>query len=62
MWELPADGYQVESVTTVPDTISIAGTDEALETLKQNDNTHLDWRLRTLILPERLLILKRKSV
>ena len=36
---VPADGYQVESVTTVPDTISIAGTDEALETLKQNDNT-----------------------
>ena len=36
---VPADGYQVESVTTVPDTVSIAGTDEALETLKQNDNT-----------------------
>ena len=35
----PADGYQVESVTTVPDTVSVAGTDEALETLKQNDNT-----------------------
>ena len=35
----PAEGYQVESVTTVPDTISIAGTDEALDTLKQNDNT-----------------------
>lgn len=32
---VPADGYQVESVTTVPDTVSIAGTDEALETLKQ---------------------------
>ena len=36
---VPADGYQVESVTTVPDTVSIAGTDEALQTLKQNDNT-----------------------
>ena len=36
---LPADGYQVESVTTVPDTVSVAGTDEALETLKQNENT-----------------------
>lgn len=35
----PADGYQVESVTTVPDTVSVAGTDEALETLKQNENT-----------------------
>ena len=36
---VPADGYQVESVTTVPDTVSVAGTDEALETLKQNENT-----------------------
>ncbi len=36
---VPAEGYQVESVTTVPDTVSIAGTDEALDTLKQNDNT-----------------------
>jgi len=36
---VPADGYQVESVTTVPDTISVAGTDEALDNLKQNDNT-----------------------
>ena len=35
---VPAEGYQVESVTTVPDTVSIAGTDEALDTLKQNDN------------------------
>ena len=33
------EGWLVESVTTVPDTVSIAGTDEALETLKQNDNT-----------------------
>lgn len=35
----PADGYQVDSVTTVPDTISLAGTEQALETLRQNDNT-----------------------
>lgn len=34
-----ADGYQVDSVTTVPDTISIAGTDEALENLRLEDNT-----------------------
>lgn len=34
-----ADGYQVDSVTTVPDTISIAGTDEALEKLRLEDNT-----------------------
>ena len=35
----PAEGYQVDSVTTVPDTISIAGTDAALALLKQDDNT-----------------------
>ena len=34
-----AEGYQVDSVTTVPDTISIAGTDEALEQLRLEDNT-----------------------
>ena len=58
---MPADGYQVESVTTVPDTVSIAGTDEALETLKQNDNTI--WIGGTDIdIQERQLILRRKSV
>ena len=36
---LPAKGYQVESVTTVPDTISLAGTEEALENLRNDDNT-----------------------
>lgn len=35
----PAAGYQVETVTTVPDTISVAGSTEGLETLTQNDNT-----------------------
>lgn len=35
----PADGYYVDSVTTVPDTISLAGTDEALDSLRQDDNT-----------------------
>ena len=35
----PAAGYRVDSVTTVPDTISLAGTEQALETLRQNDNT-----------------------
>lgn len=34
-----AEGYQVDSVTTVPDTISVAGTDEALEKLRLEDNT-----------------------
>ena len=35
----PAAGYQVGTVTTVPDTISVAGSTEGLETLTQNDNT-----------------------
>ena len=34
----PADGYQVGSVKTVPDTISVAGSTEGLESLAQNDN------------------------
>lgn len=34
----PADGYQVGSVKTVPDTISVAGSTEGLETLAGNDN------------------------
>ena len=35
----PASGYQVGTVTTVQDTISVAGSTEGLETLTQNDNT-----------------------
>ena len=35
----PASGYQVGTVTTVPDTISVAGSTKGLETLTQNDNT-----------------------
>ena len=35
----PASGYQVGTVTTVPDTISVAGSTDGLETLTQNDNT-----------------------
>ena len=34
----PAGGYQVESVKTVPDTISVAGNTEGLESLSENDN------------------------
>lgn len=34
----PADGYQVGSVKTVPDTISVAGSTEGLESLAGNDN------------------------
>ncbi|MDO5134848.1 MAG: CdaR family protein [Eubacteriales bacterium] len=34
----PAAGYQVDSVKTVPDTISLAGTDEALENLRLEEN------------------------
>jgi len=35
----PGKGYQVERVTTVPDTISVAGTEEALALLREDDNT-----------------------
>lgn len=35
----PADGYQVGSVTVIPSTISVAGTDEALAKLAQDRNT-----------------------
>lgn len=34
----PADGYEVGSVKTVPDTISVAGSTEGLETLTENNN------------------------
>ncbi len=34
----PADGYQVELVSTVPETISLAGTDGALESLRSDNN------------------------
>lgn len=34
----PAEGYQVESVVTVPDVISIAGSDEALGNLEEDNN------------------------
>ena len=34
----PADGYQVGAVRTVPDTISVAGSTEGLESLADNNN------------------------
>ena len=34
----PADGYEVASVKTVPDTISVAGSTEGLESLAENNN------------------------
>ena len=34
-----ADGYQVDDIKLVPDTISIAGTDEALQKLTEEGNT-----------------------
>lgn len=34
----PAGGYQVGSVKTVPDTISVAGNTEGLESVSENDN------------------------
>ena len=35
----PASGYQVESVSTTPNVISIAGSEEALDSLKDQNNT-----------------------
>lgn len=35
----PAEGYQVESVTTTPNVISVAGSDEALSALAEQNNT-----------------------
>lgn len=35
----PADGYVADSVTTTPNVISVAGSDAALETLEEQDNT-----------------------
>lgn len=35
----PQDGYQVESVTTTPNVISVAGSDEALDALAEQNNT-----------------------
>lgn len=35
----PANGYQVSRVTLTPNTISVAGSDAALETLAENNNT-----------------------
>ena len=35
----PAEGYVVDSVTTVPETFSVAGSDEALNNLKLQGNT-----------------------
>ena len=35
----PAEGYVVDSVTTVPETFSVAGSEEALNNLKLQGNT-----------------------
>lgn len=35
----PGKGYEVDSINLVPDTISVAGTDEALEKLEKEGNT-----------------------
>lgn len=36
---VPKDGYQVESVTTTPNVISVAGSDESLSALAEQSNT-----------------------
>lgn len=35
----PADGYEVESISTTPNMISVAGSDEALSALEEQNNT-----------------------
>lgn len=35
----PAYGYQVDKITTTPEKISVAGSEEALKKLQENDNT-----------------------
>lgn len=35
----PAEGYMVDSINTVPETVSVAGTEEALEELRKIDNS-----------------------
>lgn len=35
----PTKGYQVDKITTTPETISVAGSEEALKKLAENDNT-----------------------
>lgn len=35
----PSDGYQVESVSTTPNVISVAGSEDALNSLKEQNNT-----------------------
>lgn len=35
----PAEGYMVDSVSTTPDVVSVAGSEEALDNLAQMDNT-----------------------
>lgn len=35
----PAEGYMVDSVSTTPDVVSVAGSEEALDNLEKMDNT-----------------------
>lgn len=49
----PADGYQVGSITTTPDEITVAGSTEALETLAQQGNA--------IIIPEELVSVEGAS-
>ncbi len=35
----PAEGYEISAITTTPEEITVAGTDQALEELKQRGNT-----------------------
>ena len=55
----PADGYQVEGVTTTPNVISVSGSDEALHALAEQNNTV--WiQQRLLIYPAGIRTVKKK--
>ena len=55
----PAEGYVVDSVTTVPETFSVAGSEEALNNLKLQGNTII-LIMRMWIFQERAMTWKRK--
>ena len=55
----PADGYQVESVTTTPNVISVSGSDEAYMLLLSRI-TQYGFQQRLLIYPAGIRTVKKK--
>ena len=58
----PASGYQVESVSTTPNVISIAGSEEALDSLKDQNNTIWVSAVMRLIFQVGTVILRQRSI